>query len=208
VDLPHSPVGAPTRYYPPRLKLLLHTLTAWLIGAIFLVPALNSGGGLAGFGWFVAVLMALAGLVLLLRALRPGPTVMIDNHGITDRTTIAPTGLVQWEEIIVIRKKEIGRGMGAERLLEIMLADPAEFHSRPRSWLRRLSDRYRAALRQPRVSIPGSMVSLPLQALMDEIRQRRPQLQLLEGPPPAPPKFHLLRRKQPPGRRHPELPRW
>jgi hypothetical protein len=209
VDLvPNSPVGAAIRYYPPRVKLLLHTLTAWLVGAIFLLPALNGGPVLAGFGWIMVVLLGLAGLALLVRALRPGPTVTIDNDGITDRTTIAPIGLVRWEEITVIRKKEIGRGMGAERLLEIMLVDPNEFRSRHRGWLRRMTDRYRAALRQPAVSIPGSMVSVEMRVVMDAIRQRRPQLQVLEGPPPAPPKFHLLRRKQPPGRKHPELPRW
>lgn len=206
--IPKAPDGEATRYYPPRGKLLLHTLIAWFVGAIFLLPALNAGPVLAGIGWVLVVLLGLGGLVLLARAGRPGPTVLIGREGITDRTTLAPIGLVRWEDITVIRKKEIGRGMGAERLLEIVLSDPAEFRSRHTGWLRRLIDRYRAALRQPAVSLPGSMVAVPMQALMDEIRRRRPELEVLQGPPPAPPKLHLLRRKQQPGRKHPELPRW
>lgn len=207
--IPNSPDGEATRYSPPRGKLLLHTLTAWFVGAIFLLPALNAGPVLAGLGWLIVVLLGVAGLVLLVRAVRPGPTVLIGREGITDRTTLAPIGLVRWEEITVIRKKEIGRGMGAERLLEIVLSDPEEFRSRHTGWLRWLTGRYRAVLRQPMVSLPGSMVSVPMQKLMDEIRRRRPELQVLEGPPPAPSKLHMLRRRQqPPGRKHPELPRW
>jgi hypothetical protein len=153
-----------------------------------------------GFGGATAVLLA--------RALRPGPTVLIDDDGITDRTTLAPAGLVTWGEIAVVRKREIGRGMGSERLLEVILSNPDEFRSRPRSLLWRATDRWRELLKQPAVSIPGSMVSVPLSTVMEEIRRRRPQLQVLEGPPPTPSKFRLRGGRQRPGREHPDLPRW
>ncbi|MPZ28782.1 MAG: hypothetical protein GEV12_20890 [Micromonosporaceae bacterium] len=204
----HSPDGGATRYYPARWRLLVLVLTCAFLVAVFLLPALNAGPVLAGISWGIVFLLGVAGLVLLWRAVRPGPSIVLDRDGITDRTTLAPIGLVRWEEITVIRKKEIGRGMGAERLLEVMLADPDGFRSRSNGWQRQATNRYRAALRHPLVSIPGSMVSVPMQVLMDDIRQRRPELQVLEGPPPAPSKFHMLRRRQQPGRKHPELPRW
>lgn len=205
-----SPGGPATRYYPPRWKLLALALACFGVCAVLLVPARNIDWAVvAGSCWVVIALVAAAGLVLVWRAVRPGPTVVIDGQGITDRTTMAPLGLIRWDEITVIRKREIGRGMGAERLLEIVLHDPAEFHSRRRGRLQRATYRYRQVLRQPQVCIPGSMVAVPMQVVTNEIRQRRPTLQVLEGPPPAPPKLQMFRRRRPePGRRHPELPRW
>jgi len=204
----NSPGGEATRYYPPRWRLMLLTLTCVGTATVLLLPALTTGPVLAGTSWVLVALLVTGGLVLLSRALRPGPTVVIDRAGITDRTTLAPVGLVRWEEITVIRKREIGRGFGAERLLEIVLTAPDEFRSRRKGWLCWMIDGYRRMLRQPLVSIPGSMVSAPMQMVMDEIRHRRPGLQVLEGPPPAPPKLHLFRKRRPEGRRHPELPRW
>lgn len=198
-----------TRYYPPRWRLGLLALGCVFVVGLLLLPATSDVPFLIGVGWLGIGSLVLAAAVLLVRALRPGPTVVIDGQGITDRTTLSPTGLIRWDEITVIRKREIGRGRGAERMLEVVLSDPDGFQARPRGWLRRLSDRYRAALRHPAVSIAGSMVSVPMQVVMDDIRQRRPQLQVLEGPPPAPPKRRILYREKPrPGRQHPEVPRW
>jgi hypothetical protein len=191
------------------LRLGLLALGCLFLVAVLLLPATSSVPFLIAIGWLGVASLAPAVVVLLARALRPGPTVVIDGQGITDRTTLAPTGLIRWDEITVIRKREIGRGMSAERLLEVVLSDPDGFQARPRGWLSRLSDRYRAALRQPAVSIAGSAVSVPMQMVMEDIRQRRPQLQVLEGPPPAPPKRALLFGRQRPSRgRHPDAPRW
>ena len=211
VDLfPSSPGGPATRYYPPRWKLLAMALACFGVCAILLVPARSIDRPVvAGTCWVVITLVAAAGLVLGWRAVRPGPTVVIDGQGITDRTTLAPIGLVRWEEITVIRKREIGHGMGTERMLEIMLNDPAAFHSQRRGWLQRATYGVRRALRQPQVCVPGSMVAVPMQVVIDEIRQRRPSLQVLEGPPPAPPKLQAFRRRRPQtGRQHPDMPRW
>jgi hypothetical protein len=186
--------------------LLLLAVGCGLAAVICAVMAGADARVLAWVGRAGVVLLLLAAVVLIGRALRPGPTVVIDGEGITDRTTLASIGLVRWDEITVIRKREIGRGLGAERLLEIVLSRPEEFRARPRGWLRRVADGYRTLLRLPPVSIPGSMVSAPMQALMDEIRRRRPQLQVLEGPPPVP-RFRFGRRAEP-RRRHPDLPRW
>jgi hypothetical protein len=198
-----------TRYYPPRWRLGLLALGCSFLVAVLLLPATSSVPFLIGIGWLGVGSLTPAAVVLLVRALRPGPTVVIDGQGITDRTTLAPTGLVRWDEITVIRKREVGRGTSAERLLEVVLSDPDGFRARPRGWLRRLSDRYRAALRQPAVSIAGSAVSVPMQMVMEDIRQRRPQLQVLEGPPRAPSKTRLLfGRQRQPGHRHPDIPNW
>lgn len=199
--------GDATSYYPPRWRLTLLAIACAFLAAVLLLPATSDAPMLSAIGWLGTGSLALAAAVLLTRALRPGPTVVLDRQGITDRTTLAPTGLIRWDEITVIRKREIGRGMSAERLLEVVLSDPDGFRSRPRSWLRRIADGYRTALRQPPVSIAGSMVSAPIQSVMDEIRQRRPELQVLEGPPPAPSKLGFGRKRQP-GRQHPDLPRW
>lgn len=197
----HAPEA--TRFYPPRIRLLLLGLGCVLAAGICAIPTRADHPFLAGLGWLGVGLLALALVVLLARAIRPGPTLVIDAQGITDRTTIAPNGLVRWEEIIVIRKREIGRGRSAERLLEVVLADPDRFRARPRSRLGRLIDRYRDLLKHPLVSIPGSMVSEPMQRVADEIRRWRPELLVLEGPPPPPPKFRSRRRPQPPA--HPRL---
>lgn len=199
--------GERRRYHPPRGRLLGLVVTCLFIVAVSYLPTRADLPFLVGLGWTMIVLLSLAAVVLLLRALRPGPTVIIDDLGITDRTTLAPAGFLPWGDITVIRKKEIGRGMGAERLLEVVLSDQAEFHARPRSWLRRLTEGYRRLLKQPVLSIPASMVSVPMQAVMDEIRQRRPELQILEGPPPAPSKFRWGTKPQS-RRQHPDLPRW
>jgi hypothetical protein len=195
-------------YYPPRWRLLLLALGCLACSAFMLVPTLSDFAFVAGLGWTGVTLFGLAAVVLVLRALRPGPTVVIDAEGITDCTTLATTGLVRWDQITVVRKKEIGRGMGAERMLEIVLSDPAGFRARPRSWFRRVADSYRAALRQPAVTIAGSMVSVDMATVMAEIRRRRPELQVLEGPPPLPPKLPRFRRAGPQGPERPDLPRW
>ena len=205
---PGSPAQAATRYYPPRMRLLVLALTCAFMTFVLSLPTRADSVFVVLVGWLGVVGFGIATLVLLARALRPGPTLLIDDDGITDRTTLAPTGLVRWAEITVIRKREIGRGFGAERLLEVILTDPATFSNRPRSPLGRLTDRWRAMLKQPVVSIPGSMVSVPLTRVIEEIRTRQPQLQVLEGPPPPPP--GLLRRltTRKPRRDYPELPRW
>jgi hypothetical protein len=207
VELIPAPASDATRYYPPRWRLLVLALTCAFLTAVLTLPTRADSLFLVSVGVLGAASFGIATAVLLARALRPGPTVLVDDTGITDRTTLAPTGLITWGEITVVRKKEIGRGMGAERLLEIILADPEEFRSRRRSWLWRAIDRWRGLLKQPAVSIPGSMVSVPLQRVMDEIRRRRPQLHVLEGPPPVP-KLRLVGRRRQPRRQHPDLPRW
>jgi hypothetical protein len=198
----------PTRFYPPRWRLLLLAVGCALLAAVFAIATLADAPLWRGLGWIGLVGFGLATITLLARALRPGPTVLIDGTGITDRTTLAPTGLVRWSEITVIRKKEIGRGMGAERLLEVVLSDPDAFRARPHGVVRRAIDRYRALLKQPAVSIPGSMVAVPMQQVMDAIRRWRPELQVLEGPPPAPKLKLFGRRHHQPRRQHPDLPRW
>jgi hypothetical protein len=206
--IPGSPAPDATRYYPPRWRLLVLALTCAFMTLLLFLPTTADSVFFAGIGWLGVTVFGIATLVLLARALRPGPTVLIDDTGIYDRTTLAPVGLVRWNDITVVRKREIGRGFGAERLLEVILTNPAAFRARPRNPLGRLIDLWRGLLKQPPVSIPGSMVSVPLSRVTEEIRRRRPQLQVLEGPPPPPPGIlrRLGRRRQP--REHPDLPRW
>jgi hypothetical protein len=198
----HAADGA--RFYPPRLRLLLLGLGCLVAAGICAVPTRADNLFLAGLGWFGVVLLALAVAVLVWRAVRPGPTVVIDAEGLTDRTTIAGHGLVRWEEITVIRKRQIGRGRSAERLLEVVLADPVQFRTRHRGRLGRLLDGYRDLLKHPLVSIPGSMVSAPIQRVADEIRRRRPELLVLEGPPPPPRRAWRAGRGDPQSRGRPQ----
>lgn len=208
------PADDRTVYGPPRLRLLALVGTCLLAMAILWIPAWYGSPVMRGVGWFGIALLTPAVLVLLVRTFRPGATLVIDEHGITDRTALTPTGLIRWEEITVVRKREIGRGSLAERLLEVVLTDPDGFR-RARSgrpgW--RLLAAWRALLKQPMIGIPASMVSAPLPAVMAEIRRRRPELQVLEGPPPAPTKFRALfpargaQQRQRPRRGDPDLPR-
>jgi hypothetical protein len=197
--------GEQTRFYPPRFTLLLMAGGAALFAGIGYRFSLSSMTWLVWFGWVFLVAFSAAALVLLARALRPGPTLVLTAEGVFDRTTLAPTGLVRWDEIAAVRKREIGRGRGSERLLEVVLDDPEEFQARPRSPLRRLADRYRRAMKHPDVSIPGSMVSGPIQGVIDALLRRRPELQILDLPAELP-KLRLF--KQGPMRQHPRPPRW
>lgn len=176
----------PARFSPPRWQLLLHALgTAVFVG----VGVVMAGSRMAGWRWtgiLLAALFAMVTLVLLARALRPGPTVVVDADGIIDRTTLLPTGRVHWDEIAAVRKREIGRGMGRERLLELVLRDPVEFRARHTGWPRRVAAGYRDLLKQPQVTIPASMVAVRMEAVVSEIRRRRPQLDVMELPPPRP----------------------
>jgi hypothetical protein len=209
----HLPSGGDrTVIGPPRLRLLLLVGTCLLSIAILWIPARYAGPVMQSIGWFGIALLLPAMVVLLLRAVRPGPTLIIDERGITDRTSLSPTGLIRWDEITVIRKREIGRGSTAERLLEIVLTDPDGFAQSRTSVGWRMQRWWRALLKQPMVAVPGSMVAMPLTQLAAEIRRHRPQLQVLEGPPPAPSKFRALfparttPQRQRPRRGEPDIP--
>lgn len=184
---------APTLVHPPRWRLLLLAASCVVFAAIGTVPLHAEHPFYVTVGALGVAVFALGAALLMWRALRPGPTVVIDAEGITDRTTLAPLGLVRWEEIAAVRQREIGRGRGREPLLELVLADPDRFRARPASPLRRLVHRYRELVSQPYVHIPGSMVSMPLPELIARLRSWRPDLLVME-PPPAPPRRSRLGR--------------
>jgi hypothetical protein len=192
-----------SRFYPPRWKLLLLAATGAFFAAVGFAISGADFRWLAGIGWAMLVGFTLVTLVMLARAVRPGPTVILDAVGITDRTTLIPTGRVRWEEITVVRKREIGRGRGRERVLELVLADPEAFHVRERPAWRRLAERFRRTVGGPHLRIPGTMVHRPMPVVIEELRRWRPELQVLELPPPLP----RLRSRRAPGR-GPDLPRW
>jgi hypothetical protein len=184
VDLiPSADEPEQSRFYPPRFKLLLLTVTSAVFAGVGYVIGQANYLWLAVIGWFVFLTFALATLVMLARTLRPGPTVIFDADGFTDRTSLAPTGLVRWDEIIVVRKREIGRGMGRERVLEVVLRDPERFYTRQRPVLRRLSERLRR-LRSDHLAIPNTMVSQPMPVVLAELQRWAPDIQVLELPPP------------------------
>lgn len=182
----------PARFFPPRWKLLLHALGTAGFVAIGAVMAGSHNPGWRWTGIVLALLFAVVSLVLLARALRSGPTLVVDADGIVDRTTLLPTGRLGWTEIAAVRKREIGRGMGRERLLEVVLRDPAQFRARPRTWAWRVAARYRDLIKQPQVTIPASMVAGPQDAVIREIRRQRPELDVMELPPPRPGVFASL----------------
>lgn len=194
-----------TRFYPPRVKLTLMAAGSLMLAGIGYLMSMSRVTWLSFVGWVLVVLFVTAALVVLTRALRPGPTVVLTREGVVDRTTLAPTGLVRWDEINVVRKREIGRGRTSERVLDVVLADRESFFNRPRSLLRRVADRYRQVMKHPDVSIPSSMVSTPIQDVIDQLQQWRPDLQVLDLPPQFP-KIRLIRRG--PMKQHPKPPRW
>lgn len=172
--------------YPPRVRLLTLAVACAVLAVCGLGLAGAAAPLLAVVCALVGAALAVAAVVLGWRALRPGPTLRVDARGVTDRTGLVPTGLVRWEEIAAVRKREIGRGWGAERLLELVLVDPEGFAARPHGLARRVVLRYRALVGLPPVTVPGSMVSRPLGELIDELRRWRPELPVLELPPPLP----------------------
>jgi hypothetical protein len=194
-----------TRFYPPRVQLLLMAVGSMVLVAVAYLASMSAMTWLSVLGWIGVVVFAATTAVLLARGLRPGPTVVLNAEGIFDRTTLAPTGLIRWEDITVVRKREIGRGRGSERLLEVVLEDPDAFYARPRTPMRRVADGYRRALKHADVSIPGSMVSGPIQTVIDELQRWRPQLQVLDLPPQLP-RMRLIKRGA--TRQHPRPPRW
>ncbi|HEX7025406.1 MAG TPA: STM3941 family protein [Gemmatimonadales bacterium] len=196
-----SPPGDATRFYPPRFKLLMYTLGSGLLTLIGFVTSRADYTLLSVLGWCFLVGFGLGTVLMIARTLRPGATLEISDTGILERTTLFPVGVVRWDEIVVIKKREIGSGLGSERLLEVVLADPAGFRSRPRSLARRALDVYRRLVKQPDVYIAGSMVSAPIQAVIDEIKRRRPELHVTE----LPPRPRVIRR---PGSEPFRPPRW
>jgi hypothetical protein len=194
----------PTVVHPPRWKLLLLVLTCVFFVVVCALPAGSDNSVLMVLGVAGMAAVGIAGGVVLWLAVRPGPTLRIDAEGITDRTGVVPNGLVRWEEIAAIRKREIGRGRGAERVLDVVLVRPEEFRARRRGPLRGVVDRYRRLMGHPYVSIPGSAVSVPLGTLIEQMRRWRPELTVLELPPSLP---GLFRRRSRPEDRH-RPPRW
>jgi len=194
----------PTVVHPPRWRLLLLVLTCVFFVVVCAAPAGSDNTVLTVLGVAGMAAVAIAGVVVLWLTVRPGPTVRIDAEGITDRTGLVPNGLVRWDEIAAIRKREIGRGRGAERVLDVVLLRPEEFRARRRGPLRRLVDRYRVLMGHPYVSIPGSAVAVPLGTLIEEMRRWRPDLTVMELPPSLP---GLFRRRSRPEERH-RPPRW
>ena len=122
-----------TVVYPPRVKLMAFAVGCVGVAGLGLAMAAAAAPVLAVAGGLLGVATAAAAGVFVWRALRPGPTLRVGAEGIVDRTGLSPTGLVRWEEIAAIRKREIGRGRGAERMLEIVLVDPRGFAQRPRT---------------------------------------------------------------------------
>lgn len=200
----------PVSFSPPRVRLLLHAGGTAFFAALGLLATRADIAFWQAAGWLLLVLFGLATAVLVARAARPGPSVVVDASGITDRTTLAATGLVRWEEIAGVRKREIGRGTGREKLLEVILLQPERFRARPRSRFRQLADRYRELIKQPEVSIPGSMVAMQISAVVAAIQRHRPTLDVMELPPRQPGlRERLFRSKaHPPPRQFPQAPSW
>lgn len=175
--------GEPTRFYPPRFKLLMYTAVSALFAFGGFVASRADYALLSWIGWIFLISFGLGTIVMIFRTFRPGSTLEISEAGILERTTLFPLGWISWEEIVVIKKREIGQGFGSERLLEVVVKDPTAFRSRPRSTPRRVVDVYRRLVKQPDVYIAGSMVSGPIQSVIDEIQRRRPQMSVTELPP-------------------------
>src|SRR5690606_7660406 len=84
----------PSRFYPPRFKLLFLAASSAFFAFVGYLASRSDVIGVAVMGWTGLLLFAAGTVVMVLRALRPGPTLIIDETGIFDRTSLSPNGLV------------------------------------------------------------------------------------------------------------------
>jgi hypothetical protein len=163
----------PLIIWPDRRKLLLLVLGS--AGFVAIGIWLASGGAEGGISpwkrfaatWLGIPFFGFAGCYGLYRLLRPQPALLIDEAGITDRSTASAAGLIRWEEIDHLKRHEY---MG-QPMLGIVLKDFDGFAGR-------LSPGHRAALLAtrelgiPAINIPRMSVGIELDELEELLRSR------------------------------------
>lgn len=138
--------------YPSRWKMALLTVGSllyvvgaplmWTTGNLLIRAVAVAGILFFGYGFFFA-----AG-----RLLRPCPSLIIDERGITDNVSATGVGFVAWNEIADVT---IG-GMGMSRFTVVVPHDPEAILARP-SPIKRSVMRANMGLVGSPITIPGSL---------------------------------------------------
>ena len=138
--------------YPSRWKMallalgsllfVLSTSLVWASGALFLQAVAVTGILFFGYAFVFA----------LGRLLRPRPSLVIDNRGITDNVAATGVGFIAWNEIA-----EVGMGgRGLSRFIVIIPHDPEAILAR-QSPIKRSVLRANMGLVGSPITIPGSL---------------------------------------------------
>lgn len=168
---------APVVVYPSRLRMLLLILLGVGMSAAFMWVAAAP----EQFGAFSLSLQLLfgAGLVvfpvctvyLAVRFLRPTPSLIVDERGVTDSASATSVGFVGWEEIAGFQILTLV----GNRFLVVEAFDPAAVLSRLPRWKRWIK-RGDAALAGSPICLPQSMLPMSVDELrlkMELIRRAR-----------------------------------
>ncbi|MGI4789132.1 MAG: STM3941 family protein [Janthinobacterium lividum] len=168
---PPSPWAEPTPYpdivlYPARWKMALIALGGLLF--VLCAPLLWATGD--PFIRVVAVADVLffgfCALFALGRLLRPRPSLVIDERGITDNASATGAGFIAWDEIAAVGMSS----MGANRFLVIIPHDTEAILARQPSFKRKIMVANMGLLGSP-VAIPGH-TTMPLEEIMRHVQAR------------------------------------
>ncbi len=168
---PPAPRKEPATYpdivlFPSRGKMALLALGGLLF--ILCAPLLWSTGGI--FNQAVAVIDVLffgyCALFALGRLLKPRPSLVVNETGITDNASALGAGFIAWEEIAAVGMSS----MGANRFLVIIPHDAQAILAR-QPLLRRMVMAANMGLVGSPVAIPGH-TTMPLEEIMRHIQAR------------------------------------
>ncbi len=152
--------------YPSRWKMTLIALGGLLF--VLCAPLLWATGDL--FIQAVAVIDVLffgfCALFALVRLLRPRPSLVLDQRGITDNASATGVGFIAWEEIAAVGMSR----MGVNRFLVIIPHDTEAILARQSSFKRKIMAANMGLVGSP-VAIPGH-TTMPLEEIMRHIQAR------------------------------------
>lgn len=152
--------------YPSRWKMALLALGGLLFALC--APLLWNTGDT--FNQAVAVIDVLlfgyCALFALVRLLRPRPSLVLDERGITDNASAMGAGFIAWEEIAAVGMSS----MGANRFLVIIPHDAQALLARQPLLKRKIMAANMGLVGGP-VAIPGH-TTMPLEEIMRHIQAR------------------------------------
>lgn len=110
---------------------------------------------------------------VVLRLVRPRPSLIITDSGIVDYASAVSAGYIRWDEIESIFISWIQVSLRRHKFLSIKLKNDQEFLSR-QSALKATMLRANMSLGGAPVAIPGNALPMTLEELMQVIEKKRP----------------------------------
>ena len=168
---PPAPRKEPTTHpdivlYPSRWKMTLLALGGLLFASC--APLLWITGDI--FFQVVAVIDVLffgyCAFFALVRLLRPRPSLVLDERGITDNASATGAGFIAWEEIAAVGMSS----MGVNQFLVIIPHDTEAILARQPSFKRKIMVANMGLVGSP-VAIPGH-TTMPLEEIMRHVQAR------------------------------------